>query len=161
MNLVACIPPSRPLPPARTACPATNIPNEQFLYYNIGQALAEDITVSPNAANYWQAGLISYMGRLMYSYDDRYMLTVAVRSDASSRLAKGHQWHTYPAVSVGWNLHKERFMQGASGWLDELKFRLGYGETSNQAISPYQTLGSLGTKVPTTTATTTTPRVTS
>ncbi|MCR5350983.1 MAG: TonB-dependent receptor [Bacteroidales bacterium] len=125
---------------------ARNIPNEQFLYYNIGQANAEDITVSPNAANYWQAGLISYMGRVMYSYADRYMVSAAVRSDASSRLAKGHQWHTYPAVSLGWNLHNEAFMQGASGWLDELKLRVGYGETSNQAISPYQTLGSLGTR---------------
>ena len=125
---------------------ARNIPNEQFLYYNIGQANAEDITVSPNAANYWQAGLVSYMGRVMYSYADRYMISAAVRSDASSRLAKGHQWHTYPAVSAGWNIHNEPFMEGTSGWLDELKLRAGYGETSNQAINPYQTLGSLGTR---------------
>ncbi len=125
---------------------ARNIPNEQFLYYNLGQSLAEDITVSPNASNYWQAGLISYMGRLMYSYADRYMLSVAVRSDASSRLAKGHQWHTYPAVSLGWNIHNESFMENTRDWLDELKIRAGYGETSNQAINPYQTLGSLGTR---------------
>ena len=125
---------------------ARNIPNEQFLYYNLGQSLAEDITVSPSASNYWQAGLISYMGRVMYSYADKYMISAAVRSDASSRLAKGHQWHTYPAVSAGWNIHNEPFMQNARGWLDELKFRVGYGETSNQAISPYQTLGSLGTR---------------
>ena len=125
---------------------ARNIPNEQFLYYNLGQALAEDITVSPNASNYWQAGLLSYMGRIMYSFDDRYMLSAAVRSDASSRLAKGHQWHTYPAVSAGWNVHNESFMDGTRGWLDELKVRLGYGETSNQSINPYQTLGSLGTR---------------
>ena len=125
---------------------ARNIPNEQFLYYNLGQVNSEDITVSPNSSNYWQAGLISYMGRLMYSYDDRYMLSAAVRSDASSRLAKGHQWHTYPAVSAGWNVHNEAFMAGTRGWLDELKVRVGYGETSNQAINPYQTLGSLGTR---------------
>ena len=125
---------------------ARNIPNEQFLYYNLGQALAEDITVSPNASNYWQAGLISYMGRIMYSFDDRYMFSAAVRSDASSRLAKGHQWHTYPAISAGWNIHNESFMAGTRGWLDELKVRLGYGETSNQSINPYQTLGSLGTR---------------
>ena len=125
---------------------ARNIPNEQFLYYNLGQALSEDITVSPSSSDYWQAGLLSYMGRLMYSYADRYMVSAAIRSDASSRLAKGHQWHTYPAVSVGWNIHNEPFMENARGWLDELKIRVGYGETSNQAISPYQTLGSLGTR---------------
>ncbi len=122
-----------------------NIPNELFQYYNIGSALATDITVSNGS--YTQYGLMSYMARLMYSYDDRYMISLAVRSDASSRLAPGHQWHTYPAVSVGWNIHKEPFMMGASSWLDELKLRVGYGVTSNQAVSPYSTLGSLSTKV--------------
>ncbi|MDR9830040.1 TonB-dependent receptor, partial [Vibrio sp. FNV 38] len=75
------------------------------------------------------------------------MISAAVRSDASSRLAPGHQWHTYPAVSVGWNVHNEPFMAGTRGWLDELKLRVGYGVTSNQAVTPYSTLGSLSTKV--------------
>ena len=48
---------------------------------------------------------------------------------------------------MGWNIHKEPFMQGATHWLDELKLRAGYGVTSNQAVSPYSTLGSLSTKV--------------
>ena len=122
-----------------------NIPNELFQYYNIGSAVASDITV--NGGSYTQTGLLSYMGRLMYTYDDRYMISAAVRSDASSRLAPGHKWHTYPAVSAGWNIHNEAFMAGARGWLDELKLRVGYGETSNQAISAYATLGSLSTRV--------------
>ena len=122
-----------------------NIPNELFQWYNIGACLASDITV--NKGSYSQSGLISWMGRAMYTYDDKYMLSVAIRSDASSRLAVGHQWHTYPAVSVGWNLHKEGFMDSTRGWLDELKLRVGYGVTSNQSISPYATLGSLSTKV--------------
>ena len=122
-----------------------NIPNELFQWYNIGSALSSDITV--NTGSYTQYGLMSYMARLMYSYDDRYMISAAVRSDASSRLAPGHQWHTYPAVSIGWNIHKEPFMQGAARWMDELKLRVGYGVTSNQAVSPYSTLGSLSTKV--------------
>jgi len=122
-----------------------NIPNELFQYYNIGSAVASDITV--NGGSYTQTGLLSYMGRIMYTYDDRYMISAAVRSDASSRLATGHKWHTYPAVSAGWNIHNEAFMEGARGWLDELKLRVGYGETSNQAISAYATLGSLSTRV--------------
>jgi len=122
-----------------------NIPNELFQYYNIGSAVASDITV--NGGSYTQTGLLSYMGRVMYSYDDRYMISAAVRSDASSRLATGHKWHTYPAVSAGWNIHNEAFMQSARGWLDELKLRVGYGETSNQAISAYATLGRLSTSV--------------
>ena len=122
-----------------------NIPNELFQWYNIGACLASDITV--NGGSYSQYGLLSYMGRIMYTFADKYMLSAAIRSDASSRLAPGHQWHTYPAVSVGWNLHNEDFMSGTKGWLDELKLRVGFGETSNQAISPYSTLGGLGTSV--------------
>ena len=120
-----------------------DIPAEYFQYFNIG-AGRQNVTVNPNYQNYWQAGLVSWMGRIMYDYDGRYMASVALRSDASSRLAKGHQWHTYPAVSVGWNIGREEFMKDYE-WIDNLKIRAGYGQTSNQAISPYTTLGSLGT----------------
>ena len=122
-----------------------NIPNELFQWYNIGACLSSDISVG--GGSYSQYGLISYMGRLMYTFADKYMLSAAIRSDASSRLASGHQWHTYPAISVGWNIHNEDFMAGTRTWLDELKLRVGYGETSNQAISPYSTLGSLSSTV--------------
>ena len=83
------------------------------------------------------------MGRVMYSYDNKYMFSAALRSDASSRLAEGHKWHTYPAVSAGWNIAREAFMESTKSWLDNLKFRVGYGETSNQSINPYSTLGGL------------------
>ena len=121
-----------------------DIPAEYFQYYNIGAAQS-DLTVNPANQNYWQSGLISWMGRAIYTYDNKYMASVAFRSDASSRLAKGHQWHTYPAVSVGWNIARESFMQPLE-WLDNLKLRVGYGETSNQSIDPYSTLGALSTK---------------
>ncbi len=127
---------------SRTFMSSRDVP-EYFQYWNIG-AGKSDVTVNPNDQHYWQAGLMSWMGRVMYSYDDRYMISAAVRSDASSRLAKGHQWHTYPAVSLGWNIAKEAFMQNQSV-VDNLKIRLGYGQTANQAISPYTTLGTLGT----------------
>ena len=121
-----------------------DIPAEYFQYYNIGAA-QQDLTVNPAYQNYWQSGLMSWMGRAIYTYDNKYMLSVAFRSDASSRLAKGHQWHTYPAISAGWNIARESFMQPLT-WLDNLKLRVGYGETSNQSIDPYSTLGALSTK---------------
>jgi outer membrane receptor protein involved in Fe transport len=83
------------------------------------------------------------MGRVMYSYDNKYMISAALRSDASSRLAEGHKWHTYPAISAGWNIAREEFMESTKSWIDNLKLRIGYGETSNQSISPYSTLGGL------------------
>ncbi len=121
-----------------------DIPAEYFQYYQIGAAQS-DLEVSPGNQGYWQSGLMSWMGRVIYTYDNRYMLTAAFRSDASSRLAKGHQWHTYPAVSLGWNIAREKFMDPVD-WLDNLKLRVGYGETSNQSIDPYSTLGALSTK---------------
>ena len=126
----------------RSNMSAKNIPSDAFQFYNIGQANATDITVDPNNQDYQLWGLLSWMGRVMYSYDNRYMISATVRSDASSRLAPGHQWHTYPAVSVGWNIANESFMQNIS-LIDRLKLRVGYGETSNQAVAPYSTLGRL------------------
>lgn len=123
---------------------ARDIPAEYMQYYNLGQA-AGTITVNPGNWNYQRYGLMSYMARAMYTYDNRYMFSATVRSDASSRLAKGHQWHTYPAVSVGWNIKEESFMDNIK-WLDQLKIRAGYGQTSNQAVNPYSTLGSLSTR---------------
>jgi len=81
----------------------------------------------------------------MYDYDNRYMLSATLRSDASSRLAPEHRWHTYPAVSAGWNVANESFMKGID-WINMLKLRVGYGQTSNQAIAPYATLGRLSTR---------------
>ncbi len=123
---------------------AREIPSDAFQFFNLGQAQGE-ITINPANQSYQKSGLVSYMGRLMYSYDDRYMVSATFRSDASSRLAPGHQWHSYPAVSAGWNIANESFMNG----LDEislLKLRVGYGETSNQAVDPYKTLGLLSTR---------------
>ena len=130
---------------------AINIPTDNLQFYNIGEANASDITVNPgkDANNvpyqgYTLWGLESWMGRVMYSYDDRYMISGTLRSDGSSRLAPGYQWHTYPAVSVGWNINKESFMKNIT-WIDALKLRAGYGQTSNQSVATYSTLGSLNT----------------
>ncbi len=120
-----------------------SIPADEFQYYQLGAA-ESDLNVDASPGNYWQSGLMSWMGRAIYTYDDKYMLSVALRQDASSRLAKGHQRHTYPAVSVGWNMANEQWM-GNVAWIDRLKLRVGYGETSNQSIDPYSTLGALST----------------
>ena len=129
----------------RSHVAARDIPAGYFQYYNLGHANGE-ITVNPSNQNYWQSGLTSWMGRAMYSYDDRYMASVAFRADASSRLAPGHQWHTYPAVSLGWNITRESFWEDNISNVDQLKLRVGYGETSNQSIDPYKTLGLLSTR---------------
>jgi TonB-linked SusC/RagA family outer membrane protein len=128
----------------RSNMSAQNIPSDAFQFYNLGQANATDITVDPNNQVYQLSGLTSAMGRVMYSYNNKYMISATVRSDGSSRLAPGHKWHTYPAVSAGWNITNEPFMQNVS-LINRLKLRAGYGETSNQSVAPYSTLGLLST----------------
>jgi TonB-linked SusC/RagA family outer membrane protein len=128
----------------RSYITAKDIPADAFQFYNLGRANQQPV-IDP--ANQWYntSGLMSGMGRLMYSYDSRYMLTASYRYDGSSRLAEGHKWVSYPAVSVGWNLHNESFMKNIT-LINLLKLRLGYGVASNQSIDPYSTLGLLGTR---------------
>ena len=121
---------------------AQDLPADFTLYYNLGLA---NTTVVPNGT-YSKAGLVSYMGRVNYSFKDKYLLTLTVRRDGSSRLAPGHQFFNYPAAAVAWNIKRENFMSGIEP-ISALKLRVGVGRTSNQAIAPYASLGSL-TKVP-------------
>jgi TonB-linked SusC/RagA family outer membrane protein len=123
---------------------ARDIPSDAFQFYNLGRADGV-ITINPANQAYNQWGLLSYMGRVMYAYDDRYMLSATFRTDGSSRLAPGHKWHSYPALSVGWNIAREQFMAGVPQ-INQLKLRMGYGQTSNQSVNPYQTLGLLQTR---------------
>jgi TonB-linked SusC/RagA family outer membrane protein len=123
---------------------ARDIPYDAFQFYNLGQAAGE-ITINPAYQGYNESALESWMARLIYSYDGRYLLSASIRSDGSSRLAPGYKWHTYPAISVGWNIREESFMESVS-FIDKLKLRIGYGETSNQAVDPYATLGLLSTR---------------
>lgn len=128
----------------RSSMSARDIPSDAFQFYNLGQATGE-ITVDPAGQDYQLWGLMSAMGRVMYSYDNRYMVSATLRADGSSRLASGHKWHTYPAVSAGWNISNESFMKEVS-FVNNLKLRVGYGQTSNQAVAPYSTLGLLSTR---------------
>ena len=126
----------------RTFLNVRNLPNEQFQFYNLGSVLLEDVT--GYGGNNSESGLLSWMGRVMYQYDNRYMITGTLRSDGSSRLAPGYKYVTYPAVSVGWNIANESFMKGIED-INLLKLRVGYGQTSNQSVDNYSTLGRLGT----------------
>jgi TonB-linked SusC/RagA family outer membrane protein len=126
----------------RSSVNAKNIPVNAFQFYSLGDALGE---IQVNKGTYSLRGLTSWMGRAMYSYDNRYMISAAVRSDGSSVLAEGEKWHTYPAVSLGWNIGNESFMDNIAA-VNALKLRAGFGQTSNQSVDPYKTLGVLGTR---------------
>ena len=84
--------------------------------------------------------LMSYLGRLNYMFDDRYVITVNARADGSSKLGANHKWGFFPSASVAWLVSNEEFMKGQT-LFNNLKVRAGYGVTGNQdAISPYRSL---------------------
>src|SRR5690606_35583411 len=86
--------------------------------------------------------LMSWMGRINYSFMDRYLLTASGRYDGASVLAPGHKWHFFPSFAVAWKMHEETFMSSIP-WLNELKPRVGYGVTGNSSVRPYTTSGPL------------------
>ena len=78
--------------------------------------------------------LVSFFGKVNYTYDDKYMASFTIRRDGSSRFGTNNQYGTFPSVSAGWRLSQEKFMQGVK-WLDNLKARYSWGQTGNQEIS--------------------------
>ena len=104
--------------------------------------LAGLASVDEDQFDYERWGLVSYMGRANYTFDNRFVLTATVRVDGSSRLAEGNKYFTYPAFAAAWNVSNESFMSGSSAF-DNLRLRVGWGRTSNQAIEPYSSLGRL------------------
>ena len=88
--------------------------------------------------------LASFLGRIAYNYDYRYLFTANFRADGSSKFAPGHRWGTFPSVSVGWRLSEEAFMANAKHILDDLKIRAGWGVNGNQGgIGNYSYLASM------------------
>ncbi|MCF6407464.1 TonB-dependent receptor [Chitinophaga filiformis] len=85
--------------------------------------------------------LMSYLGRIMYNYDSRYLLTANFRADGSSKLDKKHKWGYFPSVSAGWRISAEPFMKDVKA-ISDLKLRAGWGQNGNvEGLSPYASLG--------------------
>lgn len=88
--------------------------------------------------------IFSALGRVNYSVKKRYIFTATFRADQSSKFAEGHQWGYFPSAAFAWRLSEEDFIKQTNMFYN-LKLRLGWGQTGNQGIDPYQTLGSYGT----------------
>ena len=81
--------------------------------------------------------LVSFFGRINYSFDDTYLLTFTLRDDGSSRFSKSNRWGLFPALALGWKINNMSFMEHTRGWLDDFKLRLGWGETGQQDVGDY------------------------
>ena len=114
-----------------------------FGYNNLGageQLLNGDVYSSANMSR-----LISFFGRVNYSFADRYILSATLRRDGSSKFGPNYKWGSFPSVSAAWRLIDEPFMEGAKSVFDELKIRAGYGVSGNQSgLDPYQSIALYG-----------------
>lgn len=94
------------------------------------------------STEYSKSVILSYLGRLNYSFDDRYLFTVNFRSDGSSKYSEGNKWGFFPSGAFAWKINKEKFIQNIEE-ISDLKLRTSYGVTGSQAIGAYATLNNL------------------
>ena len=120
---------------------AANLPYETALWNNMGLG-----TITSYGSDYSRYRLLSYMGRVNYSFAGKYLFQASIRWDGSSRLAPGFKWNAFPGVSMGWRIKDEGFMEGVRA-ISELKLRASYGKVGNTAVAPYQTQGTLSQSV--------------
>jgi TonB-dependent starch-binding outer membrane protein SusC len=114
---------------------ATNFPNDLVRTLNAGI-----ITSGRTFAEQWS--LLSYLGRVNYSFSDKYLLTATIRRDGSSRFGANRRWGIFPSASAGWRISGENFMQGIPT-ISDLKLRASYGLTGNNSIPNYGAIGLL------------------
>jgi TonB-linked SusC/RagA family outer membrane protein len=90
-----------------------------------------------------ESRLISFFGRVMYNYDERYLLAGSLRREGSSRFGENNKWGWFPAISFGWRMNREKFLKDVD-WVNNLKLRIGFGVTGNQDIGDYRSLILMG-----------------
>ncbi|TPG72316.1 SusC/RagA family TonB-linked outer membrane protein [Hymenobacter nivis] len=102
------------------------------------QQLDAGITNIASGGNAYQSALLSYLGRLVYSYDDRYVITGTFRRDGSSRFGPAYKYGNFPSIALAWNVANEQFFKSALGVVSNFKLRGSYGILGNQEINDYR-----------------------
>ncbi len=116
---------------------ATGLPYVSY-WYNLASA-----TTPPNVqSGFFQRTLSSYMGRLNYTFNDKYIFTVTGRYDGASQLAEGHKWAFFPSGAFAWRLAEENFIKRIKA-ISDLKLRVSYGQVGNSVVAPYSTSATL------------------
>ncbi|HVT83559.1 MAG TPA: TonB-dependent receptor [Chitinophagaceae bacterium] len=113
-----------------------NLPYASY-WYNLGTAGLSNITSV--SSSYVQNTLESFMGRINYSYDDKYLITLTGRGDGASQLANNNKWAFFPSGAIAWRVAQEKFFKENVNAFSDLKLRLSYGQVGNANVSPYST----------------------
>lgn len=118
---------------------AFDFPDNRTGYHNIATGLKPQKPF--NAESMWS--MVSYLGRINYTFDEKYLFTLTGRVDGSSKFAEGNKYGFFPSGAFAWRLSREEFMQNITA-INDLKLRVSYGVLGNQAIPPYQSLALVG-----------------
>lgn len=113
--------------------------NTTLGFHGLGNASVQKIS----DISYTLHNDVGYLGRLNYSYKNKYHFNASVRRDGSSVFGTDHKWGVFPAFGGAWTMSDEPFMKGLSSWLDYLKVKLSWGKNGNQSLSPYGTLSKM------------------
>lgn len=105
-----------------------SILNPDYMWPNAGSGTAQAYGSGEGFS------LVSFFGKLNYAYDDKYLASLTLRHDGSSRFGKNNRYATFPSFSLGWRISSENFMKDLT-WIDDLKIRGSWGQTGNQEIS--------------------------
>lgn len=116
----------------------TGFLSDAFETYSLGSAATPGISGS----GYAKSVLLSYLGRLNYAFNNKYLLTLSFRSDGSSRYSEGKKWGNFPSAALAWRASEEEFLKHSTIF-SEVKLRTSWGLTGSQAIDPYTTLNQL------------------
>lgn len=119
-----------------------DFPSDDYSYNNMGAGLALSKGLASISSNKIETKLIGYFFRLNYNYKDKYLLMASIRHEGSTKFGVDHKWGDFPAISAGWNLKNESFLENAT-WINTLKIRTGFGVTGTEPSSPYMSLSRL------------------
>jgi len=119
-----------------------DFPTDDFSYNNMGAGLAIRRGEAPINSSQTRNKLVGYFFRVNYSYQDKYLLMASIRHEGSSKFGADHKWGSFPAISAGWNIKNEAFLQN-NATLSSLKLRAGFGVTGTEPTNPYMSLNRL------------------
>ena len=120
---------------------AESFVNDDMSFYSLANG-EKNISVG---SGFWKESMMSYMGRINYMFDNKYLLTLTGRRDGASVFGANNKWAFFPSAALAWHIGSEPFVHDNVQWLDMLKLRVSYGANGNNAISRYQTLDRLYT----------------
>ncbi|WP_026954417.1 SusC/RagA family TonB-linked outer membrane protein [Algoriphagus vanfongensis] len=127
---------------SRFSSEARGFPSDATETYNLGLGNpALNVVSSSKVDN----TLLSYLGRVNYSLKDKYLLTVSMRADGSSRFGENNKFGYFPSAAFGWKIAEEEFFNPLTSTLSTMKFRASWGKTGNQEIGNYQSISTFGT----------------